>query len=113
MLDAWCRDMPKVPEVMPHCEVTREHVTRAIKAAGATAPGPDGIPYSHWKGLGDLAATTLHDTLGALMEEDSEAAMLRDYGLGDNRFGDCDFNGSLLVLLPKTHGSRRHSGSLL
>jgi len=97
----WCRAMPKFTDVMPECPVKEEHVRRAIRAAGDTAPGPDGIPYSFWKNLGDLGVTVLYDTLIALMADDSEAAMLRDYGSGDNRFGDCDFNGSLLVLLPK------------
>ena len=100
-VDTWCADMPKFSEVMPRCEVTKEHIIRAIKAAGATAPGPDGIPYSFWQGLGEVGVTVLYDTLMALMEDGSETAMLRDYGSGDNRFGDCDFNGSLLVLLPK------------
>jgi len=97
----WCARMPKFTEVMRNCTVRVEHVRRAVEAAGATAPGPDGIPYAYWKGLGDLGVTVLFDTLQTMMEEDSAQAILRDYGSGDNRFGDCDFNASLLVLLPK------------
>jgi len=100
-MDDWFRTMPTFDQVMPDCEVSSEHVRRALKTAGATAPGPDGIPYSFWKGIGEVGVTVLTDTLRAMMAEGSEETMLMEYGSGDNRFGDCDFNGSLLVLLPK------------
>eukprot|EP00959_Pyramimonas_sp_CCMP1952_P396352 8304293-Pyramimonas_sp.AAC.1 len=93
--------MPTFAEVMPECEVSAAHVRQALKGAGATAPGPDGIPYSFWRGIGEVGVEVLVDTLQAMMAEGSDETMMREYGAGGNRFGSCDFNGSLLALLPK------------
>ncbi|CAK0855842.1 unnamed protein product, partial [Prorocentrum cordatum] len=87
--------------VMPECEVSAAHVRQALKAAGATAPGPDGIPYSFWRGIGELGVEVLTDTMTAMMAEGSDKTMMREFGSGDNHFVPCDFNGSLLALLPK------------
>ena len=100
-LEPWFEAMPSFAEVLPECEVTADHVRHALKAAGATAPGPDGIPYSFWRGIGEVGVEVLTDTMQAMMVEGSEETMVREYGSGDNRFGPCDFNGSLLALLPK------------
>ena len=70
VVSRWCEHMPKFPEVMPRCEVSLDHVRRAVKAAGTTAPGPDGIPYAYWKGMGETGITVLYDTLQTMMEDD-------------------------------------------
>lgn len=70
-----------------------EDMRRTIRLAGATASCPDGLPFSCWKGLANLAVTALHDTYGR--------TPVPSTGRPTSRFGPCDLNGSLLVLLPK------------
>lgn len=84
-----------------YVRTTIEDVRRAIQLRGAAALGPDGLPNSCWKGLGDLAVTALHDMLGTRTRAGSDEALMREYGSTDDRFGPCDCNGSLLVLLRK------------
>lgn len=99
--DAWWAGVPSFADAMPEFAVTTDHLRRALRAAGNTAPGPDGIPYAFWRGVGDLGLGVLEDALRELMLEGSDVALARSYGSSDSRFGVCDFNASLLVLLPK------------
>ncbi len=43
-------------------EISVGHVAKAVRQAGSTAPGPDGIPYSFWKEIGALSGTRLCTT---------------------------------------------------
>ena len=90
------------PPSLEECTtITDEDVGRAIRLAGASAPGPDGIPYSYWKGIAKTGEKVLADCIRSMAADDGIERMTDGYASVDDRFGECDFNASLLVLLPK------------
>jgi len=79
-------------EAMKFVQVRRKHVAIAVKRSNNSSPGPDGIPYSAWRLLGDDAIDILYEALQAMSLEDGPFWMRRRYK---------DFNASLLLFLPK------------
>jgi len=77
-------------------------VAKAIRVAGAAAPGPDGIPYAAWKALGSLAVDVLTGVASALgedgVQEELVAAYVDDPDAGE---GQHAFNLSLLAVIGK------------
>ncbi len=57
-LQPWTEQMPTLRDFQDW-EVTVEDVAQAVRRAGSTAPGPDSIPFSFWKGLGELGHTAV------------------------------------------------------
>ncbi len=41
-----------------HWTICRRDVARAVRMAGNSAPGPDGIPYKAWQALGGTGLDT-------------------------------------------------------
>lgn len=84
-------------------KVTRKHVARAIKIAGNSAPGPDGIPFEVWRKLGPLGSSIIHRVLLSSMEEGAEAR----FDEARNIHGDLgDYNLATMVFLPKKPSGR-------
>ncbi len=67
-----------------------EDFEHAIKSAGNSAPGPDGIPYLGYRAVPELAAEVLKGLSDALLNPDVSKTLNLD-----------DFNQAPLVLLPK------------
>ncbi len=99
-LQPWADQMP-TPKAFHDWEISVDDAAKTVRRAGSTAPGPGRIPHSFWKGIGELGYTALYDVLRALMQDGSDERMVAEYGSADDDFGRCDFNPSLLVLIPK------------
>ena len=103
------KGLPPLPSKEDACwDVLPKHVAKAIKYSGASAPGPDGIPYLAWRKFGPLAQGTLYRALEAMQHGDAilevEQAWARSYEDGSR------FNDALLVLLPKKIWLSRRKG---
>ena len=67
----------------------KKDLIRAIKIAGSSAPGPDGIPYAAWQRAGNGAVDILWAALRAINTDDQATTHYPD------------FNQATLVCLPK------------
>ena len=70
----------------------KKDLIRAIKMAGSSAPGPDGIPYAAWQKAGSGAVDILWAALRAINTDDQATSHYPD------------FNQAILVCLPKNEG---------
>ena len=77
---------PRFPELPPPARGT---VRMALERAPSTAPGPDGVPATAWKALGDIAEKHIWDSLLFLMS---------GYGMG------AAWSYALVVCPPKKTG---------
>ena len=60
-----------------------KHIRKAIKLAGNSAPGPDGISFQTWRKMGHLGESIIMETVKALTRQDAQLLMDRakaDYG---------------------------------
>ncbi len=96
-----CADQVPTLEDVQDWQISVGDVAKAIRRAGSTALGPQGIPHSFWKRIGKLRYTSLCDVLRALMQDGSDEQMVAECRSADDDVGRCDFNGSLLVLIPR------------
>ncbi len=80
-------------------ESSTRDIRRAVDLAGASAPGPDGIPYAAWKRLGPLAVDSLWGALKVL-ESDGGLEALAAASPPDAD-GGSDWNRALMVCTPK------------
>ena len=80
-------------------KVQRKDVQAAIDRAGASAPGPDGIPYSAWKALGPLGCDVLFGAADSLEQEGNLEALQAVFPVDEQ--GTSAFNAGLMVFLPK------------
>jgi len=108
LLDAWIEEEAGDPEGMQEklkalsqeCwDLLPEDVHRAVRSAGKSAPGPDGLPYAAWKSLGILGESILWKAGVLLMSEQGEEALESAFGRGVS--GSAEFNKALMVFLPK------------
>ena len=83
-------------------QVEDSDIAKAVKRAGNSSPGPDGIPYAAWKHSGDLAITTLHDAATALQSDDAPHLLDTMHGNDIQPDGHA-FNLGLLICLGKKH----------
>lgn len=49
--------------------ISRKHVAGALKIAGDSAPGPDGVPFEAWRRLGALGPSMIYEVLRSVMQE--------------------------------------------
>ena len=78
----------------------RQDTIKAIRSAGNSSPGPDGITFAVWRKLGELGIKTLHDMAVSLRDpnvKDNMQKAYEDEGEGEEH----DYNLSTLVCLPK------------
>ena len=75
----------------------RRDVARAVKLAGKSAPGPDGIPYAAWQSLQAYGVDCLWEALQELSGDNAETRLEEAYW--DE--GGCHFNLGLLTCIPK------------
>ena len=89
---------------------TRRDMSKALRLAGNSSPGPDGIPFSAWRALGETGLNTLHDVACALRLEGSTYLLEDAYfdQPGEERH---QYNVSNLVCLPKTPTVDDHGAS--
>ena len=80
-------------------KVRRKDVQAAIDRAGASAPGPDGIPYAAWKALGPLGCDILFGAAKCLEQEGNFEALQAVFPVDEQ--GTSAFNAGLMVFLPK------------
>jgi hypothetical protein len=78
----------------------RKDMVKALRLSGNSSPGPDGIPFSAWRQLGELGVYTLHEVATALRAEDSVTQLQAAYQDECEDNGH-DYNLSTLVCLPK------------
>ena len=99
VLGRWVRDEmhspgPRLPDPGDPCwAIGLKEVKTALRKSPNSAPGPDGLTFAAWRGLGRLAEECLHAALHSLMDTNAPQQL-------DVYFGD-DFNLGLLVLIPK------------
>ena len=86
---------------------TRKDMSKALRLAGNTSPGPDGIPFSAWRALGETGLNTLHDVACALRHEGASDLLEEAYfdQPGEERH---QYNASNLVCLPKAPTTDEH-----
>ena len=63
----WLKDCPEGPKMAAISPPGRREVEKAIRCSPSTSPGPDGIPFACWRGLGKLGVDTLADVLGGAL----------------------------------------------
>ena len=77
-----------------------EHLRTCPGPDGIPGLGPDGIPFSAWRSLKGFGITVLFDVANTLKQDNCQNMMKDAYaGTGEN--GECDYNISTLVCLPK------------
>ena len=81
-------------------KVKKKHVKKAIAFAKSSMPGPDGIPASAYKALGDLAVDVLHWVFEALSSDEAES-MLCEAHKSMTMSEQHEFNKSILCCLPQ------------
>ena len=79
--------------------VRRRDVVRALRLAGNSRPGPDGIPFEAWRRLEQLGVNILF-----------AVAQQLERGLDSTRSTHLKFNESLMACLPKTASRQDASG---
>ena len=77
--------------------VRRRDVRRAVRLAGNSAPGPDGIPYSAWRAMQEYGVDCLW---GAMQELSADDVLERMEDAYEDE-ASCAFNLSLLTCIPK------------
>ena len=78
----------------------RKDIIKALKLAGNSSPGPDGIPFAAWRALKGIGITVLYDVARALRSESSQREMSEAFAdIEEN--GGHNYNLSTLVCLPK------------
>jgi exonuclease III len=78
-------------------KIRRRDVARAVRCAGHSAPGPDGLPYAAWKAAGAYGVDALWQAAKRMGTEEGCGAL--DASYGDEEA--CHFNLGLLCCLPK------------
>ena len=78
----------------------RKEIYKALRLAGNSSPGPDGIPFSAWRALGAAGADILFEVAASLEREGSEEVMIKAYA-DECAPGQHGYNMSTLVCLPK------------
>ena len=90
------RNLP--PEA--HWRIRRRDIQSAIKGAGKSSPGPDGIPFQAWKAMGDLAVDVLWN-VAKLLEAETAGEVIRAAYADEVNGGGHDYNLGNLVCLGK------------
>ena len=88
-------------------EVRRSDVAAAIRMAGSSAPGPDGIPYGFWQHCGNSATDVLYAAIQDLQSDDAKRLLADAYRDDD---AGCAFNAGTLVFLPKKASAEDEHG---
>ena len=79
----------------------RKDIQRALKEAGNSAPGPDGIPFSAWRACKEVGIAVLHDVACALEKHNAEEQLCAAYA-DEATEANHNYNLSTLVCLPKS-----------
>ena len=84
LLEAWIAEdlPPEARTALPAADdrrwkTRRRDVARALQLAGASAPGPDGVPYEAWRRLNATAVDLLH-AAGRALESSAFHARLME-----------------------------------
>ena len=78
-----------------------------MRAAGSSAPAPDGLPYGAWKSLGEVAVEVLWQAAEQLRKEDNREMLGQAYD--DSKIST--FNHSLICcILGKPIGADSSGG---
>ena len=102
-------DTGLAPPLPSAWQVTKKHVKKAIQCAKNSMPGPDGIPSSAYRAIGDSAINILHEAFEALSKEDAEETLNEAYKsmtLSEIH----QFNHSILCCLPKKPSGQTAAG---
>ena len=91
LLQTWLKDEFGDMRV-PHWQVTRADLRKAIQMAPTTSPGPDGMPPRAWKAAGCLAEEVLWDALQVLQDPTRHTEVDTEWA---------SLNESTMVFLPK------------
>ena len=96
------RRLPRqaVPSEAWKWRVRRCDVEQAIRAAGDTSPGPDGIPFAAWRSIKGLGVSILLGVARQLEREDAPEALQQAYA-DESEIGTHGYNLGTLVCLPK------------
>jgi len=81
-------------------KILKKHISRAVRQAKNSMPGPDGIPASAYSALGDFAIDLLEDMIGVLCSEEAEDVLNDAYSSLTLQEVHA-FNISILCCLPK------------
>ena len=80
--------------------VRRRDVEQAIRTAGDTSPGPEGIPFATWRSIKGLGVSVLLGVARQLEHEDAPEALRQAYA-DESEIGTHGYNLGTLVCLPK------------
>ena len=104
LLRKWIDEDPSMPSWngFQDCWIpSREDLAKVVQAASKSAPGPDGIPYSAWKALGELGVNILYDMAMTLTEGDMDSRLGAMDLCSQGGVGPHSFNLGNMVFLPK------------
>ena len=99
------QDFQKLPNDRHIWEVKRKDVAWAVNTARNSAPGPDGLTASHWKAMGSLGVTLLHEVAKDMAEPDVKEKIRKAYW--DENGGTNGFNVGILCCIPKGEGEQQ------
>ena len=80
---------PPCTEESSRWKPTKKDLTRAIKLANASSPGPDGVPYLAWQTSGNLGISILWRAMNSMYTDEDITSHYPE------------FNEAILVCLPK------------
>ena len=60
-------------------ETKRRNIIKALKLAGNSSPGPDGVPFAAWRALGNVGVDLLQEIAAAVRHEYSHNALAEAY----------------------------------
>ena len=89
-----------LPRLEQDWRITRREMLSAIRSAGNTMPGPDGIPFAAWKALGNFGLSILCDVTWAMEDPQAETRLTQAYADEESTHTH-DYNKSTLICLPK------------
>ena len=90
-----------IPQERTRWKPKRRNIIKALRQAGNSSPGPDGVPFAAWRALGSAGVDLLQEIAGAVRSQYSHDALVEAYH-DECTSGQHNFNLSALVCLPKT-----------
>lgn len=90
-----------LPQDPDRWKTRRKDIAKDLRLAGNPSPGHDRIPFAAWRSLKGFGITILFDIANAIKQDNCHCEDMKESHEGAGGNGECDYNISTLVCLPK------------